>query len=354
MTLLVRDERDIVEQHLAFHFAAGVDVVIVTDHASTDGTEESSRGTSARGRVRVLREPDGPFRQREWVTRMARLAATEHGADWVINGDADEFWWPRGGSLQEVLAAVPRRYGIVQSFVRHFVPVRRRRAAVPRADDAPAQPDRRRSTTRAARGGRSGRSSTARHPEVDARRGRPRRRRHELRPLRGWYPIECLHFPLRTPAQVERKGRAWGERRREVLRVARTVVAGPGAGVSRARSTEAAASGAGRARTTPSLAIAPGRRRERSRPGSSSRTPALRDALRSRSTRASRRSFRVRRPLDDAAFAVDAAVLGEADVVRTQRWLDDLERRRRSRRARPAARPSRACALAVASLAAGR
>ena len=40
MTLLVRDERDIVEQHLAFHFAAGVDEVIVTDHASTDGTEE--------------------------------------------------------------------------------------------------------------------------------------------------------------------------------------------------------------------------------------------------------------------------------------------------------------------------
>ena len=43
MTLLVRDERDILEQHLAFHFAAGVDEVIVTDHASTDGTEEHPR-----------------------------------------------------------------------------------------------------------------------------------------------------------------------------------------------------------------------------------------------------------------------------------------------------------------------
>ena len=163
MTLLVRDERDIVEQHLAFHLAAGVDVVIVTDHASTDGTRGGARATtSATGVVRVLREPDGPFRQREWVTRMARLAATEHGADWVINGDADEFWWPRGGSLPEVLAAIPRRYGIVQSFVRHFVPVRRRRAAVPGADDATGSPARRRSTTLRARGGRTARSSTAR------------------------------------------------------------------------------------------------------------------------------------------------------------------------------------------------
>ena len=31
--------------------------------------------------------------------------------------------------------------------------------------------------------------------------------------------------------------------------------------------------------------------------------------------------------LDTAAFADEAAALAEADVVRTQRWLDDLEQR---------------------------
>ena len=33
---VMRDERDIVEQHLDFHRAAGVDAMIVTDHASVD------------------------------------------------------------------------------------------------------------------------------------------------------------------------------------------------------------------------------------------------------------------------------------------------------------------------------
>ena len=97
--------------------------MIVTDNASGDGTQDVLARYEREGFATVFHEPDGPFQQREWVTRMARLAATEHGADWVLNSDADEFWWPRGGSLAEVLGAIPRRYGVVQSFVRHFVPV---------------------------------------------------------------------------------------------------------------------------------------------------------------------------------------------------------------------------------------
>jgi hypothetical protein len=37
---------------------------------------------------------------------MARYACEEMHADWVINNDADEFWWEASGSLKNALAAV--------------------------------------------------------------------------------------------------------------------------------------------------------------------------------------------------------------------------------------------------------
>lgn len=41
LTVLVRNEEDILEAHFAYHFAVGVDLVIATDHCSTDRTSEA-------------------------------------------------------------------------------------------------------------------------------------------------------------------------------------------------------------------------------------------------------------------------------------------------------------------------
>src|SRR6266542_1095063 len=122
MTLLVRDEADIVDAQIAFHLNAGVDFVVATDHRSQDGTTEILERYAREGCLHLICERDVEFKDAEWRTRMARLAATDFGADWVISSDADEFWWPRGGSLKEVLASVPERYGIVRALLRQPAP----------------------------------------------------------------------------------------------------------------------------------------------------------------------------------------------------------------------------------------
>lgn len=123
MTLLVRDEEEMLEANLEYHLAQGVDFVLVTDHASVDATPEILRRYEASGVARVFRVAGREHQQSERVTRMARLAATEHGADWVIHNDADEYWWPVVGSLADVFAAIPARYGQITAPRNNFLPI---------------------------------------------------------------------------------------------------------------------------------------------------------------------------------------------------------------------------------------
>lgn len=115
MALKVRDEEDVIEDVLRYHHAQGVDFFIVTDNASTDSTPEILGRWVDAGLARVINEPSPELKEKghEWVTRMARLAATEHDADWVVHGDADEFWWPLEGTIKDALASVPADYGVV-------------------------------------------------------------------------------------------------------------------------------------------------------------------------------------------------------------------------------------------------
>lgn len=103
MTLLVRDEADIVAQNVAWHLSQGVDHVIATDNGSTDGTADALRPFLRDGSVTLLSEPSDAYLQDVWTTRMALLAREEHGADWVLCNDADEFWRAPSGDLHDVL-----------------------------------------------------------------------------------------------------------------------------------------------------------------------------------------------------------------------------------------------------------
>ena len=123
MTLKVRDEEDILEENLRFHRALGVDFFIVTDNGSVDRTPEILTDYEEAGLARVIREEAGDLRAlgAEWYTRMARMAATEYEADWVINNDADEFWWPISGTLAESLGAISEPFGSVVAPRAEFV-----------------------------------------------------------------------------------------------------------------------------------------------------------------------------------------------------------------------------------------
>jgi hypothetical protein len=304
MTLLVRDEADVIDAHLKFHLEAGVDVVLATDHRSNDGTTEILAEYAKSGHVVHRREETARIKQSEWVTRMARLAASEFGATWVINSDADEFWWPRMGTLREALAAVPHRYGIVGAVSRPFVPLEGDEPFAERMTvrltlaapiDDPATPFRHVSKV-----------AHRADPTVVVRQGNHDVRGPKFERLYTWHGIEILHFPLRSREQVERKHRttieAWEVNIRGDLARARERLDG-----ARSRS--------------PTLfdryvlgvdAVDRGLRN-----GTLVRDTRLRDSLR-------RQGLESPTGASDGSRAIDAACFADAQAVRLQRWIDEL------------------------------
>src|ERR1022692_3013210 len=122
MTLVVRNEGDIIEANIDYHLAQGVDFVLVTDHGSDDGTSEILARYERDGVAQVIRDDREGHRQSERVNRMLRIAAERYSADWVINNDADEFWWPLAGSLHDVFASMPEQFSQIEVQRRNFLP----------------------------------------------------------------------------------------------------------------------------------------------------------------------------------------------------------------------------------------
>jgi hypothetical protein len=125
MTLLARDEADIIAATIEHALSMGVDFIIATDNGSQDGTAGILAAYRDAGVLELRHEPSRLFEQHKWVTAMARDAARRHGAAWVINSDADEFLWPteafEGQDLKAILGAIEPQFGQVGLFEWKFM-----------------------------------------------------------------------------------------------------------------------------------------------------------------------------------------------------------------------------------------
>ncbi len=316
LTVLARDEADVIDAQVSFHLNAGVDFVIATDNNSRDGTTEILERYAREGVLQLIREPAEGLRQGEWVTRMARIAATDQGADWVINTDADEFWWPRGGTLKDVLAAVPEEYGIVEAFWRSFVP---------RPDDDRSFAER--MTARLSQRAPINDPTSFYRPVVKvAHRADPlvtvARGNHALagtsfRTLTTWHPIEVLHFPLRSRPQWMRKVELQGVAFTEHIERSGTGY--------HLKGYDALQSGRIDAQYA-SLVVDDGALERGVADGTLVVDTRLRDALR-KLGEGGKLTFPAPTDGDDVAYAVESAVLDEAYLVRAQRRADAIEQR---------------------------
>ena len=209
LTLLCRDEADILESMLRFHLAQGVDRIIATDNGSVDGSLEILQRFERRGQLTLLQETEQTHDQAVWVTRMARMAAAM-GADWVINSDADEFWWPQQGNLNSTLAQLPESVEGLLVERTNFLP--------PPREAGEQRPFHQHQTLRE----RLSRNSLGKplppklihrgDPEIVVTDGNHNALRHgrAIRSIRD-AGIEILHVPIRSYAQLERKIRQGAE-----------------------------------------------------------------------------------------------------------------------------------------------
>ena len=125
MTLQVRNEQDIIKENIDYHLSQGVDFIIATDNCSTDSTREILKSYEKKGLLHYIYEPTDTHDQGVWVTKMARMASKEFQADWIINNDADEFWWPtQQQNLKETFISLDDEYNIVEAKRYNFIPMR--------------------------------------------------------------------------------------------------------------------------------------------------------------------------------------------------------------------------------------
>jgi glycosyltransferase involved in cell wall biosynthesis len=104
MVMMVKNEEDIIADNIKFHANIGVDNFVILDNGSTDNTGDILKELSKDYEIIIDYNPSKAYKQKEWMTKLAKKAKKIFNPDWIINNDADEFWAPKNAeSLKDVL-----------------------------------------------------------------------------------------------------------------------------------------------------------------------------------------------------------------------------------------------------------
>jgi hypothetical protein len=105
----IRNEADIIESFVRYHIQF-VDRMIITNHRGADASGKILQALRDEGLPLDLWEENRlELQQGQILTRSMKFAAAEHGADWIVPLDADEFLTPAaGGDVRAIFSGLPQ------------------------------------------------------------------------------------------------------------------------------------------------------------------------------------------------------------------------------------------------------
>jgi glycosyltransferase involved in cell wall biosynthesis len=124
---IVRNEADLVRVNVLHHLAQGIDRILLLDDGSTDGTRDVLAELSRDHPVECQPSME-TFRQDRLLTALARTAFIR-GAEWILPIDADEFWYAPSGTIRDLLVGVDA--GAIAVDVVNFVQRREQHTTTP-------------------------------------------------------------------------------------------------------------------------------------------------------------------------------------------------------------------------------